>query len=147
MSSHKFSETIQEKVRQRAKYLCEYCHACEQWQYVRFSIDHVIPINIGGSNNLDNLALACFHCNRRKGSKIKATDPQSKQEVNLYNPRLQYWGNHFIWSADGLTIIGLTKEGRATINLLSMNRERVLNIRKADILVSRHPPKEDPILR
>ena len=146
MSGGKFSPSIQEKVRQRANYLCEYCHACEQWQYVRFTIDHVIPLSEGGSNDLDNLALACFHCNRRKGNKLTAVDPESLTEVPLYNPRGEPWQNHFIWSVDTLTIIGLTATGRATINVLAMNRERIIEIRRADLPIGRHPPLQDPIL-
>lgn len=39
------SEANQIQVRQRAKFLCEYCHAPEQWQYFSFTVDHVIPIS------------------------------------------------------------------------------------------------------
>lgn len=28
-------EAVQKKIRQRAHFLCEYCHASEQWQYER----------------------------------------------------------------------------------------------------------------
>jgi 5-methylcytosine-specific restriction endonuclease McrA len=35
-------------VRQRANCLCEYCHASEQWQYVEFTIEHIIPLNKNG---------------------------------------------------------------------------------------------------
>jgi 5-methylcytosine-specific restriction endonuclease McrA len=44
----KIPEIIQAQIRQRANYLCEYCHASEQWQYVRFTVDHVIPLAQGG---------------------------------------------------------------------------------------------------
>jgi 5-methylcytosine-specific restriction endonuclease McrA len=46
--------------------LCEYCHASEAWQYVEFTMEHLVPIAAGGETALDNLALACFSCNRRK---------------------------------------------------------------------------------
>ena len=81
MSPRKIPEEIQDKVRKRANYLCEYCHASEKWQYVRFTIDHVIPLTLGGSDTLDNLALACFHCNRRKSDKLNVLDPQTGEEV------------------------------------------------------------------
>jgi len=32
-------------------------------------LDHVIPVNRGGSNHPDNLVLSCTWCNGRKGSK------------------------------------------------------------------------------
>jgi len=102
-------------IRQRANGLCEYCHTSEQWQYVRFTIDRVIPTSKGGTDNLDNLALACFHCNRRKSDRITAFDPESGEEVPLFNPRKNAWKDHFIWSDDGIQIIGVTAIGRATV--------------------------------
>jgi len=33
------------EVRKPAKYLCEYCHASEKWQYVQFTIDHIILLH------------------------------------------------------------------------------------------------------
>ena len=138
-------EELQNRVRQRANYLCEYCHASEQWQYVAFTIDHVIPLTTSGADTIDNLALACFHCNRKKSGKTTAIDPHSSTEVPLFNPRQHSWSEHFIWSADGLSIIGLTSIGRATVTALALNRERVINIRAADKTVGRHPPAGDPI--
>lgn len=91
-------QEIQNQVRQRANYLCEYCHTSEKWQYVTFTIDHVIPLNQGGLNSLENLALACFHCNRRKSNKLTAIDSESGQDVNLFNPRLENCQDYFIWS-------------------------------------------------
>jgi HNH endonuclease len=139
------SEATQEQVRQRANYLCEYCHASEQWQYVRFTVDHVIPLSKGGLNSIDNLALACFHCNRQKSDKIAAIDQQSGSELPLFNPRSDSWQEHFIWSANGLSIIGLTATGRATVAALALNRERIIKIRAADREIGRHPPPGDPI--
>lgn len=140
----KIPEAIQAQVRQRAAYLCEYCHASEQWQYVQFTVDHVIPLTLGGADDLDNLALACFHCNRQKSNHLTGIDPQSAAEVPLFNPRRERWQNHFIWSTYGLSIIGLTPTGRATVDALALNRERVMNIRAADLEVGRHPPAKDP---
>jgi HNH endonuclease len=138
-------EDIQNQVRQRAKYLCEYCHASEQFQYVAFTIEHVIPINKNGADTVDNLALACFHCNRKKSDKTTAIDPISGAEVPLFNPRKDNWNEHFIWSPDGLLIVGLTPIGLTTVTALALNRERVINIRAADKAVGRHPPAGDPI--
>ncbi len=38
----------QQFIHQRARHLCEYCHTSEQWQYVPFTIDHIIPLAKGG---------------------------------------------------------------------------------------------------
>lgn len=146
MASRNLSPTIKAQVRHRAQGLCEYCHAPEQWQYVDFTVDHVLPLSKGGNDSLNNLALACFHCNRRKSNRLVATDPQTGQETSLFNPRQETWAEHFIWSANGTQILGLTALGRATIKTLRLNRERILNLRAADAEVDRHPPEDDPRL-
>lgn len=137
----------QAKVRRRAQALCEYCHTAEQWQYVPFTVDHIVPLAQGGTGALENLALACFHCNRRKADRLQAVDPVSAELVTLFHPRRHSWDEHFIWSADGIQIVGLTAIGRATIAALDLNRERVVHIRAADVLVHRHPPASDPRLQ
>lgn len=143
--ARKISEALQAQVRQRARHLCEYCHASEEWQYVRFTADHIIPLDQNGSDDLNNLALACFHCNRRKSNKLTGIDPESGAEVPLFNPRRTQWHQHFIWSADTLSILGLTPTGRAAVEALALNRDRVIAIRAADKEINRHPPPGDPI--
>lgn len=138
--SRKISEEIREKVRQRANFLCEYCHINERWQYVRFTIDHIIPDE---NDSIENLALACFHCNRLKSNKIEVFDHNKGEIIQLFNPRRQVWLEHFEWSEDGLKINPKTSVGRVTIELLKLNRERILLIREADTAVNRHPPIED----
>lgn len=143
--ARKLPALLQEQVRQRANFLCEYCHTNERWQYVRFTIDHLIAVAEGGEDTLENLALACFHCNRRKSDKQLALDLLSGQMAPLFNPRQHRWAEHFCWSADGLYIVPQTAIGRVTVELLELNRERVLQIRAADVEVKRHPPADDPI--
>ncbi len=41
--------------------------------YVSFEIDHIIPVFFGGSNEMDNLKLACRYCNRSKGHEMVST--------------------------------------------------------------------------
>lgn len=143
--ARKISEVAQMRIRQRANFLCEYCHTDERWQYVRFTIDHLTAVSEGGEDDPENLALACFHCNRRKSNKQSAIDRESGQMVQRFHPRHHLWAEHFVWSANGLLIIPLTAIGRATAELLDLNRERILRIRAADTSVNRHPPQGDPI--
>ncbi len=131
---------MRETVRRRARFLCEYCYTNERWQYVRFTIDHIIP---NDDDSPENLALACFHCNRRKSNKISVYDERIKKEISLFNPRTDNWKDHFAWSDDKITIIAKTETGKITIDLLELNRERILQIRLADVAVKRHPPEED----
>lgn len=135
----KISPFIQTKVRKRANYLCEYCHADERWQFVLFTIDHILPISDGGTNSLENLPLACFHCNRYKSNK------QLVNDSHIFNPRRMFWNEHFIWSKDTLRILPKTEIGKVTIELLEFNRERLLVIRADDFKINRHPPKADKI--
>ncbi len=143
--SRKLPLKLQEQVRARAVHLCEYCHINEHWQYVRFTIDHLLALAEGGTNEFANLALACFHCNRRKSDRQIAFDTVTNQNVLLFNPRLHEWMEHFIWSSDGMIIVPLTTTGRASIDLLDLNRKRIQAIRAADVVVNRHPPPQDPI--
>lgn len=138
--ARKIADEVRENVRQRAKLLCEYCHTNERWQYVRFTVDHIVP---NGDDSEKNLALACFHCNRRKSDKTTANDSETGETVPIFNPRRDLWSAHFAWSADGRRVVPKTSIGRATTELLELNRERILFIREADITVNRHPPTED----
>jgi hypothetical protein len=112
-----------------------------------------MPFSLGGSDKFDNLTLACFDCNRRKINRLTAIDPQSQTEVTLFNPRQDSWKEYFIWSTDGLSIVGISTIGKATVAGLLLNRdsptetlrERVIPIRAADREIGRHPPIDDPI--
>lgn len=106
-------------VRVRAKYLCEYCDSNEEASAALFAIDHIIPQSLpGSSDDVDNLALACQRCNGYRYNFTTGIDLETAQTISLFNPRKQKWSDHFIWSADGLKIIGLTTTGRATCNRL-----------------------------
>ena len=134
-------------VQWRAESRCEYCHADERWQFIRFTLDHVVPQSAAGSDDPANLALACRNCNERRGNRTEAVDPQSQAVVPLFNPRRDQWGMHFIWSSDGLRLVGTTAVGRATIELLDINDDRhegrVLQVRQRDHEDGLHPPETD----
>lgn len=89
----------------------------------------MIPPRHGGSDELPNLAWACFYCNNNKGTDLGTFDPQSKSRVWLFNPREQLWNVHFSLDSSGL-ISGKTSEGRATIQLLDMNNTKRVEIRQ-----------------
>jgi 5-methylcytosine-specific restriction endonuclease McrA len=46
---------------------CFYCNT--RLNFETATIDHLIPKSQGGSDNLDNLVLACHECNIGKGAK------------------------------------------------------------------------------
>lgn len=46
------------------------CHYCKSvLELDDLTLDHVIPKSQGGSDNVDNLVIACAYCNTRKGNK------------------------------------------------------------------------------
>ncbi len=130
-----------ESVAERANYLCEYCLSPQDFATQSHSIEHILPKTRKGSDELENLALACQGCNGYKSDIIEATDPYTNRKVPLYNPRKDIWNDHFIWSDDFLEIIGTTSIGRATVSLLKLNRQGFINLRTVLILYGEHPPK------
>lgn len=61
---------LAQTVRERAGERCEYCLVPQSARQLRFQIGHIIAEQHGGETVLDNLALACPHCNRYKGPNI-----------------------------------------------------------------------------
>jgi HNH endonuclease len=106
---------------------CEYCVLRQE--HVRFThhIEHVVAKQHGGSDDFDNLALACHRCNFRKGPNLTGVDPLSGDVVSLFHPRRDRWDEHFL--VRGVRIEGITAVGRATTRLLEMNDARRLELR------------------
>lgn len=102
-----------------------------------------MPVSAGGATAMDNLALACSGCNGAKASKIQAVDPLSKAKAPLFHPRQHRWQDHFIWSTDSLSVVGITPSGRATVEALRLNRIGVVNLRRIMLPGGLHPPQED----
>ncbi len=134
----KIPNSLRQLVIQRAKNRCEYCCLSQAGQAATFHIDHIIPVVAGGATISDNLALACVSCSLRKSAKQTVTDPDTKKEVYIFNPRQQSWEEHFRWN--GVTVVGLTATGRGTVDALNMNRAIMLAIRGEEELLGRHPP-------
>lgn len=103
-------------------------------------VDHLIPESLGGPTEEDNLWLACSLCNEHKGNRIAAHDPETGEQVRLFDGRHQHWSEHFAWTADGERIVGVTAIGRATVLALELNRPSLVNARRAWVSVGWHPP-------
>jgi 5-methylcytosine-specific restriction endonuclease McrA len=88
-------ERLRRQVQERAQGRCEYCLIHEADMYYPHEADHVIAEKHGGATSLENLAWACFYCNRFKGSDLASVDPASQKVVLLFNPREQSWNRHF----------------------------------------------------
>jgi hypothetical protein len=85
------------------------------------------------------LALACPSCNLKKSDRETATDPLTDESVPLFHPRTDAWPKHFHWK--NYELIGITPNGRATIQMLELNSPRRLMIREAEAAFDLFPPK------
>jgi 5-methylcytosine-specific restriction endonuclease McrA len=128
MSGQWISAAIRERVAQRARYCCEYCRIPEDAVFAPHEPDHVIAEQHGGQTTPENLALACWRCNRRKGTNLATLDPQTGKPEFLFNPRQDRWEDHFI--VEGARISGVSPVGRATAALLRFNSADRLELRE-----------------
>jgi hypothetical protein len=119
-----------EFVVRRAGSRCEYCGMHQsQVSIARFHVEHIRARQHQGTDSPDNLCLACRTCNSLKGTNQSAYDPLTGNLVRLFNPRSDDWDEHF--RSERGWIFGLTESGRATIALLQMNRDDVLQLRQS----------------
>lgn len=141
MSSKRIPTNLKRQVFERAKGKCEYCLSPATYSVFPFEADHIVPSSKGGSTSLDNLALSCG-CHRFKATRTHARDPKSGKLVRLFNPRKDRWSKHFRWSEDLNHIEGLTAIGRATVEVLRLNRKELVQLRMLLLAIGEHPAQK-----
>ncbi len=121
-------KAARQAVTRRAVNRCEYCRL-QQVHYPLWlhQIEHIIPKKHFGSDELNNLALACVRCNLGKSSNLTGIDPLTDDIVTLFHPRIDSWYEHFTYV--GAEIAGLTPTGRVTVYVLNMNESQRLRLR------------------
>ena len=127
MSRTYISQSLRKAVIERANGRCEYCGISQNDTFLPHQPDHIIAEQHRGKTEAENLALACFDCNKAKGPNIASIDPESGEIVRLFNPRRDKWDNHFRYQSN--FIIGNSPIGRATVELLLFNHSDRLIIR------------------
>jgi hypothetical protein len=137
VSSARISPALRRDVRERAKGCCEYCLLPEEQAFFPHEPDHIIATKHGGQSTAANLALACFDCNRFKGSDIASIDPDRGELTPLFNPRTQEWSEHF--SIAGGLIDPRTATGRVTELVLKLNLQSRVEVREILATVGRYP--------
>ena len=137
MSPARISSELRSEVRERADGCCEYCLLPEAQAFFPHEPDHIIAAKHGGETTAENLALACFDCNRFKGSDIASIDPDSGELAPLFNPRTQGWDEHF--SIHNGLINPLTAVGRVTESVLKLNLQSRVEVRKILENIGRYP--------
>lgn len=130
-------EAVRKLVQSRAFDRCEYCLLGLSDAGFPHEIDHVISRKHGGTSVSDNLAFACYLCNRYKGSDIASLHPTTGDLVRLYDPRKDRWEEHF--RIVGPVLEPLTMIGATTAQLLRLNvTDRVVERRLLQSL-NRYP--------
>jgi len=109
----------------------------QEFDELTFQIEHIIPRKHHGSDEIDNLALACFACNNHKGPNLSGLDPKTAEMSRLFHPRRDKWEQHFQW--DGARLIGRTPIGRSTVDVLAINLPYRCELRAALIEESVFP--------
>ena len=102
-------------------------------------VDHIRSQKQLGPTSLENLCFSCALCNSHKGSDVSAYTPDTDELVRLFNPRLDSWDEHFEW--DGPVLVGKTGIAGATINLLRINTDSRVSLRRMLIVVGLFPPR------
>ena len=136
MSSY-ITESLRELVAARADYLCEYCLIHEKHTVFGCQVDHIISLKHDGPTEPENLAYACAFCNRNKGSDIGSILSHSREFIRFFNPRTDWWADHF--KLVGYIIEPITQIAMATTKILGFNHpDRILE-RKLLISVGKYP--------
>jgi len=134
---------VDRRVREAARNRCGYCLSPQHLVMARLEIEHIVPLAKGGDNHESNLWVSCPLCNGHKSDKVNGTDPENGDSVPLFNPRTQIWVHHFQWADDGISIIGLTSIGRATVAALHLSDDPdALEVRSYWVLAGWHPPRD-----
>ncbi len=134
------SEILRQQIAENDRRRCCYCLTTEANSGIPMTFDHIYPRSQGGSSTFENICLACRSCNEYKSDSTEVEDPLTTEIVMLFNPRIQTWTEHFIWSSDKIRIEGLTATGRATIRCLRMNHAVIVVARSRWVISGWHPP-------
>jgi len=118
------------RVRERAGNHCEYC-LLEQGDspLAVLHVEHILPRVHGGTDDFENLALACIDCNLHNGTNLTGIDPETNYVTELFHPRRHSWEEHF--ARHGIHLVGKTAIGRTTVRVLSMNSQDQLALRSS----------------
>lgn len=95
--------------------------------WARFHIEHIRPRQHQGTDELENLCLACGHCNRYKGPNLASIDPATEKLTPLFNPRTDAWSDHFFQAEH--RILGVSAIGRVNVSLLNINAPNRVQLR------------------
>lgn len=121
----------------RADRICEYCLIAETNRASGCQVDHIISVKHGGETTADNLAYACIFCNLQKGTDLGSIVWRTGELVRFFNPRRDFWGEHF--RLDEAAIQPKTDIGEVTARILEFNHNERIRERQILIEVGAYP--------
>lgn len=131
---------VKRRVQRRAHGKCEYCQLHQDFDSLPHHVDHIIARKHQGSDEEENLCLACANCSLAKGSNISGRDPLTQKLTRLFHPREDDWDTHFVWK--GANLQGRTAIGRTTIAVLNINQADRVALRDILRRVGAFPPDD-----
>ena len=84
-----------EFVRARSGDRSEYCLRRQEQTELSHHVEPIIAKQHGGSDDPENLALACNRCNVCKCPNLTGIDVETSALVPLFHPRRDTWTDHF----------------------------------------------------
>ena len=128
---------LRQLVATRADHLCEYCLIHEDDTFFGCEVDHIVSEKHGGQTEAENLAFACAFCNRSKGSDVGSLTATTGVFIRFFNPRRDFWGEHFVH--DGVSLVALSDIGDVTARILGFNNSERLFERQMLQAIGRYP--------
>ncbi|MEH1889531.1 MAG: HNH endonuclease signature motif containing protein [Nostoc sp.] len=137
MSRPYINVELRRLVASRADHICEYCLVSEVDRSSGCQVDHIISVKHGGATTPDNLCYACIFCNLQKGTDLGSINWQTGELVRFFNPRRDFWGEHF--RLDEAVIQHQTDIGEVTARILDFNGDERIIERQALIASGQYP--------
>jgi predicted restriction endonuclease len=94
-----------QEVYERYGFKCAYCGIdgssdFETWFTANFAVDHIKPRKFGGTNEPNNLALACHSCNLYKGWADCNSVDEAKEIIRQKRIQAQNWYEKYVIKQD-----------------------------------------------
>lgn len=130
LGKSKMSRAVSEQLLKVFNGRCEFCHTPQDGN-IKLKVVEITPDR---RVEFDNLSFACDTCRHYK------QQSQAKPAA-LFNPRRDYWPEHFQWSVDGIEIVALTPKAHQTIAFLGLNSEEQRRRRSQGLREGWHSPE------
>lgn len=118
------SKKLRFEVLERDNYTCQACGRTPGEDHVKLTMDHVIPVEWGGTTDFDNLQALCRECNEGKQAWIDGEDASVMAEVSKQTnaeERLRVYFQHHPneeIEVDRLAVVAKTREWTRQVRYL-----------------------------